>query len=111
MYNNATAALAMVGVFVGMAAFGAWNQKHREVTVIEVVGKERVPTKDSAKNFVYSSSETYIVKDSIWNGHFRAGTVYAKIPEKGTCQVTLSGRRMGFISSYQNIIAASCETP
>ncbi|MHC2481313.1 hypothetical protein [Rhizobium leguminosarum] len=93
------------------------NSRHIEHQTIFVESKERLlrissdkdgNSSSSYRNFVYASDETYVVEDSIFNGHFRAGTVYAQIKEKATCQVTLSGYRIGFLSLYQNIIAATC---
>ena len=90
---------------------------HLEETEIEVVSKERLlqlssssdgGTSSSLRNFVYTADESYVVEDSLWNGHFRAGTVYARIREGQRCKVTLSGYRFGFFSMYQNIIAADC---
>lgn len=93
------------------------NASHIEHKTIYVESKERLlristdkdgGTSSSYQNFVYASDETYVVQDSLWNGHFRAGTVYAKVREHSTCAVTLSGYRVGFLSLYQNIIAIQC---
>jgi hypothetical protein len=93
-------------------------ETHLEDRVIAVVSKERLMsistnnkggTSSSWTSFVYSSDETYVVADSLWNWHFRARTVYAQIKEGASCHVTLSGYRWGFLSTHQNIIAANCE--
>jgi hypothetical protein len=113
------AVVAMVGLF---AVPSYLNQTHLQRLTIEVTGKERI-SKDTFRtdsdgklsggttihNFVYTPEETYEVRDSLWNGHFRAMTVYARIPEAGTCEIVLSGRRMGFFSLTQNIIEAECQ--
>ena len=115
--------LMMAGMIMGVIALFAVpsymiNSKI-ETATIQVVSKERLMkvgtngdggSKTSYQNFVYSADESYVVEDSIWNWHFRAGTVYAKIPDgEATCDVTLSGMRMGFFSMYQNIIEADCK--
>jgi hypothetical protein len=90
---------------------------HIEHAEIDVVSKERLvqlssgkngSSSSSLKNFVYTADEAYVVEDSLWNGHFLAGTVYAKIHEGQRCRVILSGHRIGFLSMYQNIISADC---
>lgn len=115
---QAAGAIGAVALLCGaMAGFGYWNQTHITTVTATVTGKERITeisgsdgeTKTVVKNYVYTDLDTYRVKDSFWNGHFRAATVYASIPEKGTCELTLSGHRSGFLSLQQNIIAADCE--
>ncbi len=111
-------AMLVVPLLGGMLYAGYTNSRHIEHKSIFVESKERLLRISSDKdgnssstyqNFVYASDETYVVADSVFNGHFRAGTVYAQIREKANCQVTLSGYRIGFLSLYQNIIAAACE--
>jgi hypothetical protein len=114
----------VVGVFAlscAMVVAGVlWSvtlQRTVEDTTLLVTGKERITTVSGTdgntntkiKNFVYTDDEVYTVADSFWNWHFRAGTIWARIPEgRSTCQVTLSGKRMGFLSVSRNIIAADC---
>lgn len=95
------------------------NSSHIEEKRIFVESKERLlristdkdgSTTSSYQNFVYASDETYVVQDSLWNGHFRAGTVYAQVRERAHCDVTVVGYRIGFFSLYQNIIAVQCIT-
>lgn len=104
-------------LFMSLVPASIAIQRHLEETTIHVVSKERLlevssndgKSSSSYKNFVYTDDEAYVVDDSFWNWHFRAGTVYAKIPNgPSTCKVTLSGFRSGFFSMYQNIIAAEC---
>ena len=110
----------MIAGFIALFAVPSYMINSKiETATIQVVSKERLmkvgtdgegKSKTSYQNFVYTTDEAYVVEDSIWNWHFRAGTVYAKIPDgEATCDVTLSGMRMGFFSMYQNIIEANCE--
>tara|TARA_R110000782_G_scaffold184799_1_gene275127 strand:- start:1971 stop:2318 length:348 start_codon:yes stop_codon:yes gene_type:complete len=111
--------IAIGVVLIGSGALLSYNINTKtEVTTLEVVNKERLlqvsssdgNSSSSYKNFVYTQDESYIVKDSFWNMHFRSGTVYAKIPDNGgSCDVTLVGMRVGFFSMYQNIIKAECK--
>jgi hypothetical protein len=108
------------GVFLGLLfaatllMSNAMIQWQLEETTLQVVSKERLTNfrnnETTHENFVYTDDETYVVADSFWNWHFRARTVWAEIPDEGgTCRVTLSGVRWGFLSLHQNIIAAECE--
>ena len=106
-------AAAALAALMGTSAY---VNRITETATLVVVDKERLMSVSSSdgttsteyKNFVYTADETYRVKDNIWLWHFRAATVYAKIPETGVCEVTLSGLRSGFLSWNQNIIAADC---
>lgn len=110
---------ALLIAAIGAICFGGYKiQTHLEETTIKVVSKERLLSvktdsdgKSSSKyqNFVYSESETYVVEDSLWNWHFTAGTVYARVKQGAECKVTLSGYRFGLLSMYQNIISAECQ--
>lgn len=106
--------LAVVG---GLAAFSYHVQTNLEAVTLEITGKERITsvsgsdgsTSTTIKNYVYTDDEVYVVKDSFWNWHFRALTVWAKLPDgPATCDVTLSGYRWGYLSMSRNIIAADC---
>ncbi len=110
------AAIAVIALF-GAAGFASYKiATHIEHKTIAVQSKERlmqVSTNDGKttttyRNFVYANDEAYTVEDSLWNGHFTSATIYAKIREGSTCSVTLSGYRVGFLSMFQNIIAAEC---
>lgn len=113
-----SAVISVVGI-LGLFVLGSYliqtNIEHR---VIKVASKERLMsistntdggTSSKWTNFVYSDDETYVVKDSLWNWHFRSRTVYAQIEVGATCRVILSGYRWGFLSMHQNIISADCE--
>lgn len=111
---------AIVAMFIASGVGSYLIQTNIEHRTIKVASKERLMsistnddggTSSSWTNFVYSDDEAYVVKDSFWNWHFRAGTVYAQIREGATCNVTLSGYRWGFVSMHQNIIAADCDAP
>lgn len=113
---KALLATAVAAAFIASSLISYNIATHIEQKTIVVDGKERLlkvdssdgKTSSSYKNFVYAGGEAYVVEDSFWNWHFRAGTVYASLREGATCQVTLAGYRFGFLSMYQNIIAANC---
>lgn len=111
----------LIGVLAIAAIFGAISysiQSHIEKTEINVTSKERLlsvtndgkgNTSSTYRNFVYTDNETYVVKDSVWNGHFTSATVYARVKIGSRCKVTLAGYRVGFLSMFQNIIEVECQ--
>lgn len=117
--DNSHAVIGVLAIlFIGFMLVASYKiATHIEETTITVVSKERLMeigtdsegrSHTTYKNFVYSDDEAYVVADSMWNGHFRARSVYAQVHEGATCRVTLSGYRFGFLSMHQNIIAAEC---
>jgi hypothetical protein len=114
---NYAAMAFLIGVIPASLAGGYFISQNVEHLQINVVSKERLMkvsssegnTKTSFENFVYTDTETFKVEDNLWHWHFRAGTVYAQIHEGATCNVTVVGYRWGFLSMYQNIIAANCK--
>lgn len=110
--------LAFTLLFIAAVSVSFKIATHIEHAEIAVVSKERLLKISSSsegkqssewRNFVYTADETYVVEDSMWNWHFTSGTVYARIQEGKRCRVTLSGYRVGFLSMFQNIIAANCQ--
>jgi len=117
--NVKSAVLTTIGVLVipVMLASSYMISQNVENKQIQVISKERLMklskdnegnTRTSYQNFIYTEDETYIVEDTIWHWHFRAGTIYAKLKENTTCDVKVVGYRWGFLSMYQNIIEADC---
>lgn len=97
--------------FLAIVSFSVASKLHTEESVITVVNKERLykGSKDSTswENFVYTDDDAYVVKDNLLKGHFLAMKVYTAI-RPGTCKVTTTGYRVGFLSMYKNIIKADC---
>lgn len=116
MKTSTMATLIVAGAvsgFIGLCSIPSiLIQRHTQEVTLQVDRTERLYARMANgryKNFVYAEDEIYEVRDSLWNGHFRSQTVFASIPEEGgTCKVTLSGYRAGFLSMTENIIAAEC---
>lgn len=110
--------IAMTAAVTAIIATSYKVNTHTETVTINVVEKERIAKTSSdsdgkvstrIENNVYSETETYEVSDNLWLWHFTSGTVYASIKEGQTCDVTLSGYRVGILSWRQNIIKAECK--
>lgn len=115
--STSIAGVLAVTACIGGATFASYKiQTHLVEATITLESKERLMSVSSAdgntstdfKNFVYTADEVYGVRDSFWNWHFRAMTVYASLPDSGECDVILSGYRWGYLSTTQNIISATC---
>lgn len=119
--NNAW--LYVVGALTAVALIGSVglsvaSSLHIEKATINVVSKERLQkiTSDSdgkitsrQEYWVYSDEDTYRVADSFIQWRFYSGQVYAEVKEGATCDVTLQGYRIGFLSMMQNIIEVDCK--
>lgn len=104
--------LIVVGIIVGSAMF---SNNTRETITITVEDKERVANRDDdgARYMVWAevhnadgstSSETFEVTDSLFQGKFRAADTYGALKRGGTYRVEVNGWRNGFFSSNRNIL-------
>jgi hypothetical protein len=75
-----------------------------EVTV-QVTGKERI---QDTGYLVFTKEETFKNTDTIAFLKFNSSDVYGRIPVGSTCQLTVNGWRVPFLSLYRNIIKVEC---
>lgn len=110
-------ALAAV-LILGAAAFSISSALHLEAATINVITKERLQSigtnsegkvSSTQEFWVYTDQDSYRVQDSLLQWHFYSGKVYAQVKEGATCDVTLQGYRIGFLSMMQNIIEVECK--
>jgi len=75
---------------------------------VSIEGKERVTEKsgDGINSFylVYTDSGTFKLEDDFFRGNFNSSDVYGKLRQDSTYTFTTTGYRIGFMSSYPNII-------
>jgi hypothetical protein len=116
MGNSVLIAVGL-SLFTISATFSVVNALHINEGRIQVVSKERLlkiqsdgdgNTYSRQEYWVTASDDLYRVQDSFLQWHFHSGRVYASIVEGAKCNVTLQGYRIGFLSMFQNIIAADC---
>lgn len=82
--------------------FGYW----KEETITDCVKEKWIKGTSEQQKYLISTENNGVhqVADSFWKWHFRASDVYADIDE-GECYVfTRIGWRIGFFSTYKNII-------
>lgn len=97
------AALIIGGIIFEIKAYNTIN-----TVTAKVEGKERITEKsgDHLNSFylVYTDKGTMKLEDDIFRGNFYSSDVYGKIKEDSTYTFTTSGYRIGWMSSYPNII-------
>jgi hypothetical protein len=95
-------------VIVGSIIFNITAYIHTETLTAKVSGKERITQKsgDNIKSYylVYTDHGTLKLEDDIFRGNWRSSDVYGSLRTDSTYTFKVSGYRIGFISSYPNII-------
>lgn len=100
---------ALVAGALTMAQYGT-----KETVTVTVTGKERVTSNDgngniTSKYLIFTESETFENTDALFAGKFNSSDFYGKIRENQTCDFTVIGWRVPFLSMYRNIIGMECK--
>ena len=77
-----------------------WNYGTLETNDTLVKSKE---VKDG-KYMVYTEAGVYQVRDTWWFFNFNSSDLYNKLDPNKTYKIQSNGMRIGFLSTYQNII-------
>lgn len=93
--------IAIIALIIGSIAFERGTKDTVRVTVTDKIVK-RYDDKD--KYLIFTDSETFELTDTIAYGNFRSSDVYGKIKVGETYDFTVCGVRIGFTSSYRNIV-------
>jgi hypothetical protein len=100
--------ILVVAMIVGGIAFEISSYTNVNIFEAKVEGKERITEKsgDNIESFylVYTDKGTFKLEDDIFRGNFYSSDVYGKLKQDSTYKFKTSGYRIGFISSYPNII-------
>ena len=95
-------------VFVGLIVFNITAYLHTETITAKVSGKERITEKsgDDIKSFylVYTDHGTLKLEDDVFRGNWRSSDSYGSLKVDSTYTFKVSGYRIGFTSTYPNII-------
>lgn len=98
----------VVSMIIGGIAFGIAGYGHVTEVKAKVEGKERITESvgDQIESFylVYTDKGTFKLEDDLFRGNFYSSDVYGKIKQDSTYTFKTSGYRIGFMSSYPNII-------
>lgn len=97
------AALIIGGIIFEIKSYNTVN-----TITAKVEGKERITEKngDQLNSFylVYTDKGTMKLEDDMFRGNFYSSDVYGKIKQDSTYTFKTSGYRIGWMSSYPNII-------
>lgn len=90
----------------------AVHQATKAVVTAVVTDKERVTSGTgstiTSKYLIFTEKETFENTDSFWALKFNSSDIYGRLQAGQTCQFTVVGFRVAFMSSYRNIIEATC---
>lgn len=75
---------------------------------VTIVDKERVRNGASERYLIFTEGETFKNSDTIWGWKFNSSDLYGRLREGQTCDLTVTGWRLPFFSSYRNILKADC---
>lgn len=93
--------IAIAALLIGSFAFQRGTKDTVRATVTDKVVKRY---DDTDKYLIFTDSETFEITDTIAYGNFRSSDVYGKIKVGETYDFTVCGWRIGFTSSYRNIV-------
>lgn len=101
--------IILVVVFIiGIIAFDISSYNNVKTITAKVEGKERITESsgDKIESFylVYTDKGTFKLEDDLFRGNFYSSDVYGKLRQDSTYTFKTSGYRIGFVSSYPNII-------
>jgi hypothetical protein len=116
MTAKLAAAVFVAGFLAAIVAVSVSSALHVIEGRIFIVSKERLlrvettdgRTSSTQEYWVTGRDDLYRVEDSLLHWHFYSGQVYASLAEGRECDVTLQGYRVGFLSMFQNTLAADC---
>jgi len=103
-----------IALFLVAAITGCTIHNTTQDTVaVTVTGKERVTKKSGnaveSYYLIFTDTETFKNEDSLWALKFNSSDLYGSLREGQTCELTVVGFRVNWLSMYRNIIEANCE--
>ncbi len=104
-----TLIIIITGFVVGTIIFNITAYMHTETFTAKVSGKERVTEQSSKDSFdsyylVYTDHGTLKLEDDVFRGNWHSSDVYGSLKTDSTYTFQVSGYRIGFTSTYPNII-------
>lgn len=96
-------------IILGTLVFQCSGYGNKQTVTVKVTGKERITESDGNKGvqsyyLIYSDSGTYKLEDELFYGNFNSSDWYGRIHVGKTYNFDLIGYRIGWLSSYQNIV-------
>ena len=112
--TRSTILAIVIALFVVVIPVKVWIffATKETVTSFVVQDKERVITgsgdNQESKYLIFTDKETFENTDSFLAFKFNSSDVYGAIPIGATCDFTVAGLRVPFLSWYRNILSATC---
>jgi hypothetical protein len=96
-------------MIIGSTIFNITAYMHTETFTARVSGKERVTEQTSKDNIdsyylIYTDHGTLKLEDDVLRGNWHSSDVYGSLKTDSTYTFEVSGYRIGFTSTYPNII-------
>jgi len=95
-------------LIIGIVTFNIKSYSNVETVTVRVEGKERITEQSGEKlnsfYLVYTDKGTFKLEDDMFRGNFYSSDVYGKLRQDSTYTFKTSGYRIGYMSSYPNII-------
>ena len=99
--------LVLAVIFIGIG-LGITGYANVNTVTAKVEGKERITEQNGehldSYYLVYTDKGTLKLEDDFFRGNFYSSDVYGKLKQDSTYTFKTSGYRIGFLSSYPNII-------
>lgn len=106
----------LAALFIGAAFYGSYAYFSLTQETVEVVttGKERASFGSgddlTHKYLIFTETETFENTDTVFGLKFNSADIYGRINTGTACQFRVYGWRIPFLSTYRNILTASCTT-
>jgi hypothetical protein len=99
----------VAGIIIGTIGFNIVSYFHTQTFTAKVSGKERITEQTNKNSFdsyylIYTDHGTLKLEDDIFRGNFNSSDVYGSLRVDSTYTFQISGYRIGFTSTYPNII-------
>lgn len=98
----------VVAIIIGGIAFEISSYGHVNTCEAKVEGKERITQSvgNTIESFylVYTDKGTFKLEDDMFRGNFYSSDEYGKLKQDSTYKFKTAGYRIGWMSSYPNII-------
>ena len=103
-----TIQILVIALIIVAIGFGITGYANVNTVTAKVEGKERI-TEQNGKTIdsyylVYTDKGTLKLEDDLFRGNFYSSDEYGKLRQDSTYTFKTSGYRIGFLSSYPNII-------
>jgi len=96
--------ILVVAIIIGAIIFQIKSYNNVNTITAKVEGKERVTEGTQSYYLVYTDKLTMKLEDDMFRGNYYSSDVYGKIKQDSIYTFTTSGYRIGWLSSYPNII-------